>query len=237
MKQLRDFFVLTILILSFTFTANAQTYSISDFTIKTKELSDKYAALFKESSKIEELVSVFNEINISHIIAPIVITVSYENKEGSVLAEINYDHEKVFSESSDYKSHDDNFSGYGTGISVSLQDQLFTALSEYKRSVATQGWTMDNDLLKFESAIKLKKTNGDWAQFYAFNKSDSRGTYSYVFYTNVRMQIGGKLYMTETSNNRMLNEMKYFFVGKTSGIDGNKTGAYYFCKFFNIKAD
>lgn len=181
-------------------------------------------------------MNVLNQLRITHDIAPIKITVSYADGKGEVTAEINYDHEKIFS-NSEYSSHNRQWSSWGTGISVYLQHQIFTALSQYKKSVATKGYMMDKDLLKFGSTVKCKKTNGDWAEFYAYNYFNSQGFYPYTFYTNARMSIAGKLYETETSNTKPLTEMKFFMVGKTIGLDGSKTGAYYFCKFFNVETE
>jgi hypothetical protein len=206
-----------------------------DVIISTRGLSEEYATRFKESTNKEAIISILNQLGVTHDIAPIKITVSYENQEGNVIAEINYDQDKVFSVNSTYSSHNSNWSRFGAGISVFLQDQIFTALSQYKKSVATKGYLMDKDLLKFESVVKLKKSNGDWISFFAYNFLDSRGFYPFTFYQNVYINMSGKEYSTETSNDQMLKEMRFFKVGKTTGLDGNKTGAYYFCKFFNIE--
>jgi hypothetical protein len=212
-------------------------FTESDITITTKGIADKYAARFTDSKKKAALVSVLNELRITHDIAPIKITVTYADEVGEVIAEINYDNDKIFSNYSDYSRHNRQWSRFGNGISVYLQHQIFTALSEYKRSVATSGYTMDKDLLKFGSTVKCKKANGDWVSFYAYNYFDSRGFYPYSFYKNVDISVAGKVYDTETSNTKTLDEMKFFMVGKTTGIDGGKTGAYYFCKFFNMEID
>lgn len=234
--RLKTLLLLTIFGL-FTVTVNGQ-FSHKDFIIKTSGLSDEYASRYTDSLKVKELITAFNQFRITHDIAPITITINYENGEGYVLAEINYIQDKIFADNSEYSTHNKNIKSYsvGSGISVFLQHQIFTALTQYKRSVATNGMWMDKDLLKFESAIKLKKPNGDWMLFYSYNHLDSNGFYPYTFYKNVHMQVAGKKYETETSNLKMLNDMKFFFAGKTIGIDGNKTGAYYFCKFFNIES-
>lgn len=208
-----------------------------DFTIETIGLSEEYSSRYKDPSKIELLASFFNKIDITHEIAPIKIVVSYENGEGYVTAIINYDHDKIFSSSNNYSAHNRNWSRYGKGLSVLLPDQIFMALSGYKKSVATKDWLMDKDLLRFKSTVVLKKSNGDRALFYAYNYLDSRGFYPTTFYKNVHIVIGQNTFETSTENTEMLNEMKYFFVGKTTGIGGEKTGAYYFCQFFNIKLD
>lgn len=212
-------------------------YLSSDFTIITKGLSESYASRFKESSKKEELVNIFNQLNITHDIAPIKITILFEKNEGNVIAEVNYDHNKILLGDNDYSSHNERWSRYGKGTSVYLQHQIFTALSQYKKSVSTKGYSMDKELLKFTSTVKLKKATGDWISFYAYNYFNSQGFYPFTFYKNARLSVGGKIYEVETPNTKMLNEMKFFFVGKAIGLDGNKTGAYYFCKFFEIETE
>jgi hypothetical protein len=209
-------------------------FTDSDITITTKGLSEEYATRFKDGENKAALVSVLNQLYVTNNILPIKITVTYQDGEGDVTAEINYNHEKIFT-NSDYERHNSEWSSWGKGISVYLQDQIFTALSKYKKAVATKGWTMDKDLLAFESSVKCKKANGDWVCFYARNYLNYQGFYPFNFYMNAHISIGGKLYETETSNTKTLNEMKFFMVGKTTGIDGSKTGAYYFCEFFNIE--
>lgn len=211
-------------------------FTDSDITITTKGLSEEYAARFKDSENKAAFVSILNQLRITHDIAPIKIIVTYENGAGDVTAEINYNHEKIFA-NSDYSSHNRQWSSWGKGISVYLQHQIFTALSQYKKSVATKGYMMDKDLLKFESTVKCKKINGDFVNFYAYNYLNSQGFYPYTFYKNVHISIAGKIYETETSNTKTLNDMKFFMVGKTTGLDGSKTGAYYFCKFFNVEME
>lgn len=211
-------------------------FTDSDITITTKGLSEEYATRFTDSENKSAFVSILNQLNIPHEIAPIKLTVTYENGAGDVTAEINYDHDKIFS-NSQYDSHNRQWSRWGTGISFYLQNQVLTALSQYKKSVATEGYMMDKDLLKFESTVKCKKSNGDFVNVYAYNYLDSRGFYPYTFYKNVHISISGKVYETESANTKTLNEMKFFMVGKTTGLDGSKTGAYYFCKFFNIETE
>ncbi len=211
-------------------------FSDYDIIITTKGLSEEYATRFKNNENKDALISVMNQLRITHDIAPIKIIVSYEDGEGEVTAEITYDHDKVFA-NSDYSSLNSQWSKWGKGISVYLEHQIFTALSQYKRSVARIGYSMDKDLLNFVSTVKCKKANGDWVSFYAYNHFDSQGFYPYTFYNNARIGIAGKVYETETTNSKSLNEMKFFFVGKTTGIDGAKTGAFYFCKFFNVQTE
>lgn len=228
--------LLTLTILLFISSKSFCQLTDSDVIITTKGLSEEYASRFKESENKASFVSILNQLRIPRDIAPIKLIVTYENGAGDVTAEINYNHEKIFA-NSDYNSHYRQWSSWGTGISVYLQSQLFTALSQYKKSVATKGYMMDKDLLKFESTVKCKKENGDYANFYAYNYFNSQGFYPYTFYKNAHISIAGKVYETETSNTKTLNEMKFFMVGKTTGLDGSKTGAYYFCKFFNVEIE
>jgi hypothetical protein len=211
-------------------------FSDHDIIITTKGLSEEYATRFRNNENKSTLISIMNQLRITHDIAPIKIIVSYADGEGEVTAEITYDHEKIFA-NSNYSSLNNQWSSWGKGISVYLEHQIFTALSQYKKSVARIGYSMDKDLLNFGSTIKCKKANGDWVCFYAYNRLDSKGFYPYTFYNNARIGIAGKVYDAETANSKSLDEMKFFFVGKTTGIDGTKTGAYYFCKFFNLQID
>lgn len=209
-------------------------FADTDITITTKGLSEEYATRFKNNQNKAVLISILNQLNVTHHIAPIKIVVTYENGVGEVTAEIIYNHDKIFA-NSDYNSHNKQWSSWGMGISVYLQSQIFTALSQYKKSVATKSYLMDKDLLKFESTVKCKKANGDFVNFYGYNYFNSQGFYPYAFYANAYINIAGKVYETETSNIKTLNDLKFFMVGKTTGLDGSKTGAYYFCKFFNVE--
>ena len=79
-------------------------FTDSDITIATKGLSEDYGARFKDSENKSAFISILNQLNITHDIVPIKIIVTYENGAGDVTAEINYNHEKIFS-NSDYNSH------------------------------------------------------------------------------------------------------------------------------------
>jgi hypothetical protein len=129
MKQLITFFSITLFCCT-NYISFGQ-YTSNDFIITTKGLSDEYSSRFNESSKKDILADMFNQLNITHVIAPIKVRVIYENNEGNVIAEINYDHDKIFTENTDYRSHNLNWSNYGKGISVYLQNQIFNALSQY----------------------------------------------------------------------------------------------------------
>jgi hypothetical protein len=81
---------------------------------------------------------------------------------------------------------------------------------------------MDKDLLKFESAIKCKKENGDFIFFYAYNYLNSQGFYPYTLYRNAHMSISGEIHEVESANTKTLNEKKFFLVGKKIGLDGSR---------------
>lgn len=212
--------------------------SITDYdvTITTQGLSEEYSTRFKDHKNKVVFVDILNQLGVPRDIAPIKLIVNYENGAGDVTVEINYNHERIFA-NSNYFSHNQQWRRYGFGMSVYLQSQIFTAMSQYKQSVATKASMMDQDLLKFESTIKCKKANGDFVNFYAYNYFDSRGFYPYSFYKNAHISIAGKVYETETSETQHLNDMKFFMLSKTIGLDGSKTGAYYLCKFFNIQME
>ncbi|MBI1185061.1 hypothetical protein GC194_12365 [bacterium] len=63
-------------------------FTDSDITITTKGLSEEYATRFTDSENKSAFVSILNQLNIPHDIAPIKLTVTYENGAGDVTAEI-----------------------------------------------------------------------------------------------------------------------------------------------------
>lgn len=206
----------------------------NDLTVITKGLSEEYAQRFKDSGNKSAFLGILNQLQVTNEIAPIKLIVVYKNGVGTVTAEINYDQEKIFS-NSEYGSTNSTLNGWGPGISVFLQGQVFTGLSHYIKTVAKKGFRINKDLVKFDCIVKSKKQNGDYVNFYAFNSFDTRGIFKYSFYNRALVNIGGKIYETESSSSKSLLEMKYFKVGEIKGLDGRKTGAYYFCKFFDIQ--
>jgi hypothetical protein len=225
-----------ILALACTFTNVQAQFTNGDFTINTVGLSDDYAQRFKQEETVEVLVSMFNRLGITPEISPVKISVVYD-RTGTVVAEFNYDHERIFSRGTDYLTHNDNWKGWGDGISVYLQDQVFLALGQFKKSAASDGWAMDRELLNFESEVRLINSDGNWVRFFGYDRMDYNGWYKFMFYTNAQINYDGFIYEVETSNSKMLNEMKFFFVGKSIGLDGSKTGAYYFSRFFKFSEE
>ena len=206
-----------------------------DISFSVKGLSNEYSIRFKEN--IGVFIKTLNQLKVTSSILPIKIGVIYENGEGHVDVTINYKYNEIFSEYSDYTRHNEQYSKFGEGTSLWLQNQIFIALSSYKKSVATKGYLMDKDLLNFKSCIIFKKANGDWMKFYAFNYIDSDGLYPLVINNNVSFFVTGKSYEIKSSNTEALNKYYYFYVGKKIGLDGKKTGAYYFCDFFNSSTE
>ena len=206
-----------------------------DISFSVKGLSNEYSIRFKEN--IGVFIKTLNQLKVTSSIVPIKISVIYENGEGLVDAIINYNNNEIFSEYSDYTRHNEQYNKFGEGTSLWLQNQIFTALSSYKKSVATKGYMMDKDLLNFKSCITYKKVNGDWMKFYAYNYIDSDRLYPQVINNIVSFFIAGKSYEIKSANLEALNKYYYFYVGKKIGLDGKKTGAYYFCNFFNSSTE
>lgn len=210
-------------------------FSNSDVTLVVTGLSETSTKKFKENKSI--FIEALNKYEIPDEIKPLKLEVSYKNKQGFVKLTVNLDINKIYSNDSKYKSHGDQFRAYGKVISFYLQDQLMRSLSEYKFAVAREGYSVKKDLADFESVLSLKKATGDIMNVYAYNSVGNGGyggLYPYYFYSKIDMRIGGKVYKTECGNIDNLNDYKIFFVEDIEGLDGKKTGAYYFCKFYNI---
>ena len=95
-------------------------FTDSDISITTKGLSEEYAARFTDSENKSAFVSILNQLNISHDIAPIKLMVTCENGAGDVTAEINHDHDKIFS-NSQYDSHNRQWSRWGTELAFTFR--------------------------------------------------------------------------------------------------------------------
>jgi hypothetical protein len=224
--------ILTLLTFSSYFAAGQ--FSSSDIIFSSSGLSEKYTDKFKKG--IYVFVETLNDLEVISSIKPIDLEVSYEDGKGIVMVTVNFDLNEIYSKGN-YAIHNNNWSWRRKGISVYLQDQLFNALSIYKLEVAIEDFSIDNDICEFDSYVKLKKSDGNWVNFYAYNYFDFDGFYKSHIYTNVHIMINGEIYETETSNPTILSDYKYFSVDKQFGLDGEKTGAFYFCKFFNIKIE
>lgn len=212
-------------------------FSDSDVTLIVTGLSETYAKKFKDNKSI--FIEALNNYDIPTEIKPLKLEITYKNEQGYVKLTINFNVDKIYTTGSRYKRHGDQFRAFGKGISFYFHNQLMNCLSEYKFSVAREGYLVNNDLANFESVLTLKKSNGDFMNVYAYNRIGNGygGMFPYYFYSTIDMKIAGKTYSTECGNMKALNEMKMFFVKKIEGLDGQKTGAYYFCKFYNIPVD
>jgi hypothetical protein len=151
---------------------------------------------------------------------------------------INFKPESIYSEGSQYYKHGRQFQAFGKGISFYFQHQLMKVLSEYKYAVARNGYSINKDLSEFESILCLRKVNGDLMDIYAYNILDTEGNsgsvYPYYFYSTIDMKIANIIYKTDCGNSNTLEEMKFFYVKDLVGLDGKRTGAYYFCEFYNL---
>ncbi len=212
-------------------------FTDSDVTLVVTGLSETYSKKFKENKSV--FIEALNNSELPTEIKPLKLEVNFKNEQGFVKLTINFNVDKIYSDGSRYKSHGDQFRAFGKGISFYFQNQLMLCLSEYKFAVAREGYSVKTDLADFESVLTLKKSTGDIMNVYAYNRVGNGygGMYPYYFYSNIDMKIAGKIYSTECGNLKTLNDMKMFFVEDLEGLDGQKTGAYYFCKFYNIPLD
>ena len=232
---------LILLIIGFAISFNSAfaQFNDSDVKLSIEGLSDTYAQKFKD--KKQTFIDALNNSDLPSSIKPLKLDVKFEDNKGYVKLTVDFDVNKIYSETSQYKKHGNQFRAFGKGISFIFQHQLMLCLSEYKFAVAREGYSVNNQLAGFESVVSLEKSNGDILQVYAYNRTNNGygggGLFPYYFFSTINMKIGGKNYSTECGNMKTLNDMKMFFVKELEGLDGQKTGAYYFCKFFNIPVD
>lgn len=205
----------------------------TDVTVNVTGLSEEYAAKFKNTASIKVFVTALNNLNIEYNLSPIVITVTYNNGQGFINVTVkNYsplEHFNLWQ----YKRHDSEMRSMGgVGISLLFQEKILTAVTEYKLSVARDGWTIDNDIAGFANVVTLSKANGDLAIFSGYNYRQSNGSYPFIFYTNVELLISGRYMKVVTENTKALNNLAFFEWGKTSGMDGKPTTSYFMSEFF-----
>ncbi len=209
-------------------------FTDSDVTLTITGLSATNSQKFKENKKV--FIDALNNSGLPSDIKPLKLEINYKENAGSIKLTINFDSEKIYSENSQYKRHGNQYQAFGKGISFYFHHQIMLCISEYKLSAARDGYSVKADLANFESILCLKKSSGDIMYVYAYNRF-SGGLFPYYFNSNVDMKISGKNYSTECGNLKTLNDMKHFFVNDLEETDGQKTGAYYFCKFYNITVD
>lgn len=206
--------------------------SVSNVKVNTEGLSKEYANKFKDISNIQAFVSAWNRINIEYDVSLININVYYANNKGLINVEIQYNPLKHFNIWK-YQSHNDEMQMYGgVGISVQLQYEILTAITEYKFSVARKGMTLDKRIFEFTNAVTLTKSNGDKAMFSGYNYQMSNGSFPFSFYTDVELKINGKFMKAVTDNYKALNEFAFFNWEETTGMDGKRTASHYLSEFF-----
>lgn len=206
--------------------------SSSDIIVNVTGLSNEYSQKFKKSSSIEAFVDVWNRI-VDYDASPIKINVNYNNNSGWIMVAIPFN-AATYANLDKYSRHNSQFVNIGArGVSVLLQSEVLTAITEYKFDVAREGWTIDNRIMEFKCAVSLVKSNGDILILSGYNYRNNRnGTYPYNLYTNAEMLINGKSIQTNTSNFKMLNDYNFFCLEPNVGMDGKRTTAYYMEEFY-----
>lgn len=205
----------------------------NDIKVNVFGLSEEYVSKFKNETNIKVFVDALNKLNVEYGLSSIVITVTYNDGQGFVNATIaNYSPLKHF-DNCQYERHNNEMRSMGgVGVSVLFQEKILSAITEYKFAVAREGWSVDNDIIKFSNVVTLSKANGDLAVFSGYNYRQSNGAYPFRFYTNVELLINGQYMTVITDNNKALNEVAFFEWGRTNGMDGKQTTAYFMSKFF-----
>ena len=210
----------------------------SNVTIETSGFPSEYSTKLKAKENIDAFTKALNLLKVPIDVAPIKIHINYE--EGKITADLNYDHEKIFSEGSYWElTHDTLFYiiyDIEIGISVELPSRILTALARYQEAVSRSIYSDDYDIVELHIATKLIKENGDWLMFIGSTSITYEG-WGHDFYVNCYMNIDENRYETYANNNEALNDYNYFIVRSPNlmGLDGKRTGAYYFCKFYNLQ--
>lgn len=224
--------ILLILLVCFNIVELYSQISVSNVKVNTEGLSKEYANKFKDISNIQAFVSAWNKINIEYDVSLININIYYTNNEGLINVEIQYNPLKHFNIWK-YQSHNDEMQMYGgVGISVLLQHEILSAITEYKFSVAREDWTLNKRIIKFINAVTLTKSNGDKAIFSGYNYQMNNGAFPFRFYNDVDLLINGKFMKAITDNYKAINEFAFFNWGETTGMDGKRNTSYYLSEFF-----
>jgi len=209
---------------------NAQ-ISEKDIELQTNGISVEYENKFQEN--IGVFLGVLSEFGVPDAIKPILIEIIYEDGQGYIAIRANYDHEDIFARGTEYYNHNLSSRYFGDGISVGLIDQIFTALTRYKRTVATDGLDFNQDISDLTNIIRLTNNEGNWVNFYSYNYAQS-GYYRFNYYNHVLLNYNNERYTIDTNNYRALSEFKYFVIGPASGLDGEKSGNYFLRSFFKL---
>lgn len=230
---MRRLFVLSLIILLGVNYLSAQ-FSDDNVTLTVTGLSDTYAEKFKSKKHI--LIEALNVAKLPSELQPILVQVVYKDNDGFVFITTNFDLD-IIGEGTKYESLSSQFQSFGNGISFFLPKQLLNVLSEYKYSVALDGYSIRKDIAGFQSGITLLKKNGDKVGIFGYNKLNSQGFYPDYFFEEVSISIAGKKYETNCANLKTLNDFAFFYTEDLEGLDGKKTGAFYFNKFFGLPTE
>ncbi len=198
-------------------------------------LSNEYSSKFLSNKKVID--KQLANLKLPSSVSKVQVVVSYKDGKGWVTMTMKYDHDSIFIPRSRYHGHNNSLGKMAKGVSFLFVDKLMDVLSAYKYEVAEENYLIDRDLIKFQSCIKLVSGENS-VQVCAYNylgDTSREGIYPHTYFKNVKVSYSGKDYQVEPTNTRTLNNMKFFFIGKTIGLDGKPTGAYYFSKFFKIK--
>lgn len=222
------------MILMFCITSQVRSqFNTNNVTMTVTGINEEYENKFKD--KLDVFIFELNDINIKPTITPLTIEVSYKDGEGYINVIINYIHEDVFNPQTKYYSQNLQWSSWGKGISIWLIEEIFDAISYYKFEVAKKEWSLDKTIHDMTISVKLVNKNKDWVMFYAHNFLNNYGLYDWDFYKNVILYYNEKYYETKVIDYNSLEDRSFFFIDKEIELSGEKTGAYYFSKFFNIK--
>lgn len=220
-----------IFILFFLLFFDLLSFSQDKYNFEINGLSDDYSNQFLKHKEI--ITKGINSIYLPPSFFPVDIEINYTNGEGLITISGNYAHDDIFSPDSKYARANETRRLFGEGITFILPKILITILRDYKFNVASNGgYNIDDDILEFKSSVKLNNSK-DYVQIYAYDQY-SNNRFKTYFYTNVILKYDNQIYEIEPKNISNFNDIDFFYIGKTIGLDGKPTPYYYFSKFFKI---
>jgi hypothetical protein len=220
-----------IFILFFLLLCNLLSFSQHKYNFEINGLSDDYSNQFLKHKEI--ITKGINSIYLPPSFFPVDIEITYTNGEGLITISGNYIHDDIFSPGSKYARANETNRLFGEGITFILPKILITILRDYKFNVASNdSYSIDNDILEFKSSIKLNNRK-NYVQIYAYDQYTNYRFKTY-FYTNVILKHNDQIFEIEPKNISNFNDIDFFYIGKTTGLDGKPTPYYYFSKFFKI---
>lgn len=201
-------------------------------TVETIGLSEEYASIFKDSKNVMSFVSAWNSLDIVYDVDDIKITVLHNDNFSTINVSLDYNsakHQNLMK----YKRHCSEFESIvGDGISVLLQTEIMTAITEYKYAVASNGWTIDSRIMNFVNAVTFNKSNGDTAVFTSYNYLKNNGAFPLILNDKIELLLNKKLINVFSENTKLLNDFSFFKYGEKKGLDGKPTSSYYLSEFF-----